>query len=205
LNVNALAISVVVLWGLVALLAVVVFALVRQIGVLHQRIAPAGALMLGAGPKAGEPAPVLEVVDIHGQALRIGGEHAQGRSTMLVFVSPTCPICKTLLPVLRSARLAEHEWLDFVLASDGDPEAQRRYVEQHRLQDFRYVLSAPLGIAYQAGKLPYAVLLDEHGVLRTRGLINSREHLESLLQAAELGVASVQEYLEKHGDRKHVA
>jgi len=124
---------------------------------------------------------------------------------MLVFVSPTCPVCKTLLPVIRSTRLAEHRWLDFVLASDGDLDTQRRFVAEQRLQGFPYVVSAPLGIAYQVGKLPYAVLIDEHGLLRARGLINSREHLESLLQAAELGVASVQEYLEKHADRKHVA
>jgi len=58
---NALAVSVVVLWVVVAALAVVVLALVRQIGVLHQRIAPAGALMIGGGPKIGEAAPVLDV------------------------------------------------------------------------------------------------------------------------------------------------
>ena len=202
---NALAVSVVVLWIVVAALAVVVLALVRQIGVLHQRIAPAGALMIGGGPKIGEAAPVLDVELLPGEKLRIGGEHPRERSTMLVFVSPTCPVCKTLLPVIRSSRLAEHRWLDFVLASDGDLDTQRRFVAEQRLQGFPYVVSAPLGIAYQVGKLPYAVLIDEHGLLRARGLINSREHLESLLQAAELGVASVQEYLEKHADRKHVA
>jgi len=31
-----------------------------------------------------------------------------------------------------------------------------------------------------------------------RGLINSREHLESLFEAKRLGVASVQDYLEAH-------
>jgi len=202
---DALAVSVVVLWIVVAALAVVVFALVRQIGVLHQRIAPAGALMIGAGPKIGEAAPILDVELLAGGTLRIGGEHPRGRSSMLVFVSPTCPVCKTLLPVIRSSKLAEHRWLDFVLASDGDVDTQRRFVEEHRLQGFPYVVSTALGVAYQVGRLPYAVLLDEHGSLRARGLINSREHLESLLQAAELGVASVQEYLEKHAERKHVA
>lgn len=202
---NAVAVSLVVLWIVVAFLAAVVFALVRQIGVLHQRIAPAGALMIGGGPKVGEIAPVLDVEDLSGRPLRVGGEHARRRSTMLVFLSPTCPICKTLLPVIRSSSLAEHRWLDFVLASDGELEAQRRFVEQNRLTTFPYVVSTPLGIAYQVGKLPYAALIDEQGVLRARGLINSREHLESLLQAAELGVASVQEYLEREAGRKHVA
>jgi methylamine dehydrogenase accessory protein MauD len=200
---NALAVSVVVLWIVVAALAVIVLALVRQIGVLHQRIAPAGALMIGGGPKTGEAAPVLDVELLSGEKLRIGGEQLRGRSTMLVFVSPTCPVCKTLLPVIRSTRLAEHRWLDFVLASDGE---LTRSAASSRQRCKAFPTSCRrLGIAYQVGKLPYAVLIDEHGVLRARGLINSREHLESLLQAAELGVASVQEYLEKHADRKHVA
>ena len=193
---SPLAVSVAVLWIVVAALALVVFALVRQIGVLHQRIAPAGALMIGAGPKPGEAAPVLEVEDLHGGKLRVGGERANGRSLMLVFVSPTCPVCKTLLPVVRSSSVAEHRWLDFVLASDGGVEAQRRFVDENRLGAFPYVVSTALGVAYQVGRLPYAVVVDDKGILRARGLINSREHLESLLRAAEMGVASVQEYLE---------
>jgi hypothetical protein len=42
------------------------------------------------------------------------------------------------------------------------------------------------------------VLIDEAGVVRAKGLINTREHLESLIQAKEMGVASIQEYLHKH-------
>ena len=45
------------------------------------------------------------------------------------------------------------------------------------------------------GKLPYAVLLDQQGRIRAKGLVNSREQLESLFTASELGVASVQDYL----------
>ena len=55
-------------------------------------------------------------------------------------------------------------------------------------------MSASLGLAYQVGRLPFAALLDEHGILRARGLVNSREHLESLFEAKRLGVASLQEY-----------
>jgi hypothetical protein len=43
--------------------------------------------------------------------------------------------------------------------------------------------------------LPYAVLLDEEGRVASLGLINSREHLESLFEAKEHGVASIQDYL----------
>jgi methylamine dehydrogenase accessory protein MauD len=199
----ALVVSMLVLWIAVAVLAVVVFALVRQIGVLHQRIAPVGALMIGAGPKTGETAPLLELEDLAGATLRIGGENASGRSTLLFFLSPTCPICESLLPAIRAARRSERHWLDFVLASDGDLQAQRRFVAGHDLGDFAYVVSAQLGLTYQVGKLPYAVLIDERGTLRARGLVNSREHLESLFHARDLGLASVQEFLEQRAEPRH--
>jgi len=57
------------------------------------------------------------------------------------------------------------------------------------------VLSPELGMTFRIGKLPYAVLIDEHGTVRAKGLVNTREHLESILTAKELGVASLQEYL----------
>lgn len=200
---TALVVSMLVLWLAVAVLAVVVFALVRQIGVLHQRIAPVGALMIGGGPKTGEAVPVLELEDLAGAGLRIGGESPSGRSTLLFFLSPTCPICKSLLPAIRAARRSERQWLDFVLASDGELQAQRRFVAEHELGDFPYVVSAQLGLAYQVGKLPYAVVIDEHGTLRARGLVNSREHLESLFHARDLGLASVQHYLEQQSEPRH--
>ena len=49
-SMTAFMISHLVLWALVIALSLVVFALARQIGVLHDRIAPTGALMLAKGP-----------------------------------------------------------------------------------------------------------------------------------------------------------
>jgi len=49
---------------------------------------------------------------------------------------------------------------------------------------------------FHVSKLPYAVLLDPQGLVRAKGLVNSREQLESLFAAQELGVASVQEFLD---------
>ena len=200
---TALLVSTLVLWVAVVVLAAVVLALVHQIGVLHQRIAPVGALMIGGGPKTGEAAPVLELEDIAGAPLRIGGESASKRSTLLFFLSPTCPICESLLPAIRAARRSERQWLDVVLASDGELEAQRRFVAARQLDDFPYVVSTQLGLAYQVGKLPYAVLIDERGTLRARGLVNTREHLESLFHANDLGLASVQDYLEHRAEGAH--
>ncbi len=189
-----LAISVIVLWIVVLALLAVVFALTRQLGVLHERIAPVGALMLNRGLTVGEQAPALDLVDLNGAAVHLGAPRSDGKSTLLLFVSPTCPVCKSLLPVVKSSGKQERGWLDIILASDGNPDEHRAYVQANDLGRVPYILSAPLGMTYQVSRLPFAALLDEAGVLRARGLVNSREHLESLFEAKRLGVASLQDY-----------
>ena len=196
---TALAISNVVLWIVVLALLAVVLALTRQVGVLHERIAPAGALMINRGLTVGEPAPVIDVVDLNGLELQVGAGRSDGLSTLILFLSPTCPVCESLLPVLQSSRKHERSWLQIVLASDGDPAVHREFVRSHGLLEFPYVVSAPLGMTYQVSRLPFAALLDPAGTLRARGLVNSREHLESLFEAQRLGVASLQEYFAAHG------
>jgi len=191
----ALVASIITLWLLVAVLCVAVIALTRQIGVLYERVAPAGALMTGQGPKVGELAPALELEDLEGRRVRIGGTSTSGRSILVFFLSPSCPVCNSLIPVLKSMQRDEAAWLDIVLASDGEREKQTAFIEAKQLAEFPYVLSTELGMTYQVGRLPFAVLIDEEGVLRAKGLTNSREHLESLFEARELGVASIQEYL----------
>jgi methylamine dehydrogenase accessory protein MauD len=191
---TALAISNIVLWIVVLGLLVVVLALTRQLGVLHERIRPVGALMLNKGLTVGEQAPTVDVTDLDGGRLSLGSPRSDGKSTLLLFVSPTCPVCKSLLPVVKSTDRAERGWLDIILASDGNPDEHREYVRANGLADVPYVVSAPLGMTYQVSRLPFAALLDEAGVLRARGLVNSREHLESLFEAKRLGVASLQDY-----------
>ncbi|MEQ8663707.1 MAG: methylamine dehydrogenase accessory protein MauD [Gammaproteobacteria bacterium] len=192
---SALAIAVAVLWVVVIALAIAVFALARQIGVLYERVAPMGALMLDEGPKVGERAPGFTLTALDGATVSIGQPSQHGE--LLFFVSPTCPVCKKLIPVLRSIARAERDWLRVILASDGDEAKQRAFYEKAELGDFPYVLSTDLGMTFKVAKLPYAVLLDESGTVRAKGLINSREQLESLFTAKELGVESIQQYLQK--------
>ncbi len=190
---NSLMISNALLWVLMLAVIVALWALARQIGVLYERIAPMGALITDSGPKLGEAAPEFELPALNGAMVAIGGERA--RSQLLFFLSPTCPVCKKLLPVLKSASIAERDWLDVVLASDGEATQHLAFYGASKLTDFPYVLSADLGMTYRVSRLPYAVLLDERGIIRAKGMINTREHLESLFNAKELGVGSVQDYL----------
>jgi len=189
-------IAIAVLWLVVVGLAIAVLALARQIGILHQRLPQAGALKLGTGPVVGEAAPVVAASDFTGAPLRIGGVDPSNADTLLVFVSPSCPVCKTLLPALRSIRRREQPRVRVVLGSDGPRLEHADFIATEHLGEFTYVLSEALGIAYGAGRLPHAVLIDGAGIVRASGLVNSREHLDSLFEARERGVASLQEWMQ---------
>lgn len=195
---EALIVSNLVLWVAVLALLATVFALARQIGVLYERIAPMGALMIDGGPKVGDTAPALDLQTIDGHAFATGG--ARDKSLLLFFLSPTCPVCKKLLPILKRIAADEGAWLQLAFASDGEHDEHETFRTRVGLSAFPYLLSTELGMAYRIGKLPYAVLVDETGHVRAKGLVNSREQLESLFTARELGVASVQELLGDRGE-----
>ncbi len=196
---SLLAISNIALWLVMLGLGLLVFALSRQLGVLYDRVAPAGALMVNRLIAVGDPAPVITASTLSGATVTVGGE--RGRSHLLFFLAPDCPICKSLVPVLRSIGKAE-PWLDISLASDGGTiQEHERFVSAERLTDFEYLISEDLGRSYGISKLPYAVLIDEIGMIAAMGLVNSREHLESLFEAKERNVGSIQEYLQDHEAR----
>ncbi|KWH42431.1 methylamine dehydrogenase accessory protein MauD [Burkholderia stagnalis] len=198
---TALTVSTALLWIAVLALGAICFAMVRQVGILYERIMPAGALMIDKGPAVGSIAPVFELADIRGTPVKVGGIDASGKATLLFFLSPTCPVCKKLLPLLPSLQASEATPVNIVLASDGELDEHTRFARKHDLGRFPYLLSQELGLAYQIGKLPYAVLLDETGTVRAKGLVNTREHLESLFEAKERGVESLQAFV--HGSARH--
>lgn len=186
--------SQILLWTAVIVQGLLIAALARQVGILHERIAPAGALTLHQKVEPGEVASPMTVVTLEGQAVDIGGKR-DGRSQLLFFASPDCPVCKSLLPVLRASARAESGWLDVVVAGDGSKAEYQRLASAYDLGAIPVVLSEALGRAFGVSKLPYAVLLDEAGRVASLGLVNSREHLESLFEAKERGVASIQDFL----------
>jgi hypothetical protein len=79
-----------VLGVVVVVLAVLVLALYRQVGVLTLRLGPGVALELAEeGPPIGEPAPQL-------------GGLAERGPQLVVFFSPGCRLCRQLAPAVRA-------------------------------------------------------------------------------------------------------
>lgn len=190
---TALIVSQVLLWLVVAALAVAGVAIARQVGVLHERVAPMGALTPRHGPQVGDASPTVAVTTLDGAAMTIGAPLAAGVNRLLLFVSPQCPICKKLIPIAK--RFARSEKLDVVFVGDGPVDEQRRMIADFDIADFPFVNGPDVGMAFHVDKLPHAVLLSDDGHILSRGLVNSREHLESLVIAKEMGVGSVQDYL----------
>lgn len=181
---------------LVVFLIIAFLALSRQVGVLFERITPVGAMINNNGPELGETPAPMTLASLNQGMVTLGG--AQEKSTLVLFVAPSCPICKVLLPVISGLQRQEQSWLNVVLASDGDEPAQRELIAQHKLDNIPYVLSQQLGLNYRVAKLPFSVLMDEDGTIVSKGLINSREQLESLFNAKESGFSSLQDFSGKN-------
>src|SRR4029077_3512339 len=160
-------VSQMLLWIVVILQGVTILALARQIGVLHDRVAPAGALVNGAGPGVGEQSPRLEVHALAGNAITVGGKLAPGKALLMLFVSSTCPICKKLIPIAKD--FARSERLDVLFVGDADLSEQRKLVGQFGISESRFVNGPEIGVTYRVDKLPYAVLLDDSGLIAAKG------------------------------------
>jgi hypothetical protein len=151
---------------LLAVLAVVVIALARQIGVLHLRLAPVGALEVdGEGPPVGEAIEARSSRDRDGTATIVGGP---GPERLVAFVSTTCPICEQLMPSLPAAARSA----GLVLQAVTDPELER---------------------AHDVPGTPFLLVLDEMGVVRAKGTVNSLEQVEGLVDTARRRIASAAE------------
>ena len=142
----------------------------------------------------GQPSPILDITGLQSEQVMIGGP--QAKSTLLFFLSPTCPVCKKLIPILKHVSRDESAQLRVVLASDGEGD-HLQFMREQGLQSMPYVLFTELGMSYRVSRLPYAVLLDREGLVRAKGLVNSREQLDSLLNAQDMDTPTIQKYLEE--------
>ncbi len=194
-------VSQILLWALLLTLSIVVLSLARQIGVLHERIAPLGALRVDEGPAVGAMAPNVAAYLLDGSRFDIAKSIPAGNARLLLFVSANCLLCRKVVPLAKS--VASAEGLQLVFVGDATPSEQRELIERDNLDRYPFVNGPELGIAFAVGKLPYGVLLDDRGKVVAKGLLNSREHIESLVTAHRTGFGSVQDYVaHRNRDRK---
>jgi hypothetical protein len=144
-------------WILVVVLCVVVVALARQVGTLHLRLGPRGALEIDdEGPALGDALPVLTARAADGDLVSIGGP---GSGRLVLFSSPTCIVCREVAPGVPAAARAGGLTPQVL----HDPEAER---------------------ALDVPGTPFLLVLDELGVVRAKGTVNNLEQMEGLVDTA---------------------
>jgi len=144
-------------WILLVVLCVVVVALARQVGTLHLRLGPRGALEIDTeGPAVGEALPSVEAHADSGAPLVLGGA---GARRLVLFSSPTCIVCREVAPAVPAAARAA----DLLPQIVHDPEAER---------------------TFEVPGTPFLLVLDELGIVRAKGTVNTLEQVEGLVDTA---------------------
>lgn len=170
------------LWLIVIVQTLVLFELMRQIGILRRHLPPEpGALLTDEGLARGAVAPPFTAIDLRtGEDFSAGD--LRGRSALLVFLSPSCAGCHLLAPKLRDfANGHKRDVAVVVVCPDSEAEC-RRYANEHRLS-MPVLLDEgkQISLAYGVRRTPSATLIDASGRIRIHGIPNDAVHLEGLL------------------------
>jgi methylamine dehydrogenase accessory protein MauD len=182
------AVSYVVLWILVAVLCATVVALARQVGVLHLRLGPRGALEIDdEGPPLGERIDAFRTADASGTPVMVA---APGEAQFLLFVSPGCPVCDRVLPSVATISRGG-ELVPYVLVDAARDDALAML--EGRSLHAPLVPDGELASAFAVPGTPYAIVIDATGVVRAKGTVNDLEQIEGLAGTAMSRLATATE------------
>ena len=166
------------LWTLVILLGLVILVHSRLLGLLHHRIGPKGARALADGPALGARVDRLAARGLDGKPwVR---EFPAADDVVLVFISPQCETCNSLVPHLKDFVAVSRE-LTVVLVSTLDQMLMNHaYRSYAGLDGLTYLVGASLAADLRIEGTPYALYVDREGVVKAKGIVNNYEHLVSL-------------------------
>jgi methylamine dehydrogenase accessory protein MauD len=193
------------LWVVVLVQAVLLLALARLVGqLMNRRFPAAGARVIDPGPEIGAVVDGWEGTDLVGRPVQV--HFPRERGVFLLYVSPHCTLCAALLPPAKRffkeiAAEAEGMWA-MVL---GTRESQIRYAQDNELTQHRVLTEDQLPSAWRLGGGPFGLWIGADGEVKAKGMVNNREHLESLREAARLGHPSLQSYLSARAEQAEQA
>jgi hypothetical protein len=185
-------------FGLLCVLTLVNSALVlgmlRQVGVLHQRLPPTGP-GTHEGPGIGQRFAIPEdAAPINKGAASLAGLFDPHRITLLAYVTPGCGLCDDLLPALSAyGRSAPADRIQLAAVTDVAIGDAKEYVRAKavRLPAFHV---PGLGRTYGLPGSPYVLAVRaEEGQLRVLGggVANTLEQIEDIEKIAEENVHAI--------------
>lgn len=164
------------------LLLAAVLGLARELGVLLARSGPPHAKASAHGPEVGTVIDAFSVVGIDGTQRH--ARPSKSTSNLLLFTSPTCPICQSLLPSLVVFAKAYKGVINTTVVGikrTSDDNDVADYINRFKRHGMVFTVSQELHERLGVTMTPYAILLDNANTIRSIGIVNSLEHLESLV------------------------
>jgi methylamine dehydrogenase accessory protein MauD len=174
------------LWAVVLFLAFLLLGTLRALGLLRWRLEQLEATTprrLGRdGLKPGKEAPDFSLPSADGKEVAL--HDFAGRKVLLVFTQSGCSPCKTIVPELNHLGPAEQ----VVVINNGDADATRKWSAEVGAR-FPVLAQEKFSISkkYEVFATPFAFLIDEKGVIASKGIINSRQHIRYVLSGARVG------------------
>jgi len=169
------------LWAVVLFLGFLLFGTLRSLGLLSWRLEQLEATTpkrLGRdGLKPGKKAPDFTLPSVDGNDVSL--HHFAGRKVLLVFVQSGCSPCKAVVPELNCLERGDTQVL---VVNNGDPEATRKWSAEVGAR-FPVLSQEKFSISkqYEVFATPFAFLIDEKGVIASKGIINNRQHIRYVL------------------------
>ena len=184
MNAALLALNLVLLVAVVGLAFLVLGAL-RALGVLNWRLDQLEAMRpsrIGReGLKIGRKAPDFTLPSASGGEITL--HEFAGRKLLLVFSQSGCGPCAEIVPELNL--LHDRGEYQVLVVNNGEREATRKWVAETKAR-FPVLAQEKLSLSkrYEVFVTPFAFLIDEHGVITSKGIAGSREYLGYVLSRA---------------------
>jgi methylamine dehydrogenase accessory protein MauD len=174
-------------WLAILALGFLLLGTLRSLGVLtwrlDQLVATTPRRVGRDGLSPGTEAPDFTLPNVAGQEISLCD--FVGRKVLLVFVQPGCGPCHAVAPELN--RLASRRRDVQVLAlNNGSQEDVRRWAAETSAR-FPVLNQQGLSVSkrYEVFATPFAFLIDEAGVVRSKGLLGNKHHLGYILAGGE--------------------
>src|ERR1051326_465171 len=185
---NVWSASLIVLWLLVLVVIFLLTGVLRELGVLQLRFGTSpGVLITETGLDRGAVAPDFNLIEVaqanDGALQRVRlSEFANGRPTVLVFLSPNCLSCRDLVPHLNEISDTRADDFAFLVICRGRFDACNEFRRSVRLkQRMAPDSSGELEASYDVKYTPFAYLIDSQQRVLIRGIANDWVQFEALL------------------------
>jgi methylamine dehydrogenase accessory protein MauD len=179
--------AVIILWLVVLFLGFLLLGALRALGLLSWRLEQLEATTpkrLGRdGLKPGKKAPDFTLTSVEGKEVAL--HDFAGRKVLLVFTQAGCSPCKAVVPELNRLERGDTQVL---VINNGDPAATRKWSAEVGAR-FPVLAQEKFSISkqYEVFATPFAFLIDEKGVIASKGIINNRQHIRYVLSGKRVG------------------